>query len=186
MSLLAIRDAVVDEFQAATELSQLKTLAPHGGRFDIEELRQIAAKAPALFVAILQVSDTEEGSDGLVGDVQFGAYVVTKDHPGQERDVGALALVQAVGLRIVGNRWGLDAAEGRPERIRADNLYGQAIDKHRIAMWGITWRQRMVLGGELDPATLDALQFIDVTYDLDPDSEAEPEHSDSVGDLQDA
>jgi len=184
VSLLAIRNAVVADLQGASELSQLETCEAHGGRFDIEELRHVAAKAPAVYVAILQVSNTEEGFEGLAGDVQFGAYVVTKDHPQQSRDVGALAIVQALQLRLVGNRWGLDAAEGRPERIRADNLYGRAIDKHHIAMWGVTWRQRLVIGGALDAATLDALQYVNVTYDLDPDSPDEPEYSDNVGDLQ--
>lgn len=185
MSLLTLRQAIVDDLTA--NLPALKTCEGHGGRFDANEVKRVAAKAPALFVACLGVSDTDEAPDGIAGTVQWGAFVVARDTGASGRDEGGLAILQALLLHLPGNRWGLDQAEGRPQAIRAQNLYSATVDKMGVAMWAVSWRQRMVIGAELDPATLDVFATFDAVYDLDqPTGSGEPEANDHLTGLDQA
>lgn len=178
MSLLTLRQAIVDDLKA--NVPNLKTCEGHGGRFDATELKRVAMRAPAVFVACLGLADVEEGHDGVAGTLTWGAFVVTRDTPGSSRDQAALAVLQAILVRLPGNRWGLDQAEGRPERVSAQNLYSATVDRLGVALWAVSWRQRMVIGGELDPAMLDVFATFDARYDLDTSQDGEPVAEDTV------
>lgn len=176
MSLITLRDAIAAELAAA--IPELKTCEGHGGRFDLQELRRVAAKAPAVFVACLGFGDAEEEGD-TTAELSWAAYVVTKDAPGKPRDEAALAIAQALAVHIPGNRWGLDDAEGRPEGIRGQNLYSDRLDKQGVAMWAISWRQRMNLGGAVDSAELAAFVTFHAEHSMAP-GDGEPAATDEV------
>lgn len=141
MTIFDIRKAVA---AVLAELLGVK-VEPHGGRFDLQALKSVATRTPAVFVACLGMSGVEEKGSEISADVAWAAFVVTGDKPGKPRDESALALAHALVTHIPGNRWGLDESESRPAQIRADNLYSADLDKHGVAMWAIGWRQRMVI-----------------------------------------
>lgn len=178
MSLFTLRQAIVDDLQA--NLPTLKTCEGHGGRFDATEIKRVATRAPALYIACLGVSGADEGPDGITGTLQWGAFIVTRDSAAAPRDEAGLAILQALLLRLPGNRWGLDQAETRPEAVQARNLYSATVDKLGVAMWAVSWRQRMVIGAELDPATLDVFATFDAIHDLDTGQDGEPEANDHL------
>ena len=164
MSLLDLRQAIVDDLQA--NIPDLKECAGHAGRFDREEIRRIAHKSPAVFVACLAASETEDEGGEIESDLRWGAFIVAKDQRAVKRDEVALALLQALLLHLPGNRWNVEA--GRPENIAAQNLYSGKIDKLGIAMWGVSWSQRMTLGAALDETTLAVFATLHTEHSLVP------------------
>ncbi|CUR45508.1 hypothetical protein BN2364_1067 [Alloalcanivorax xenomutans] len=178
MSLISIQQAIVDGFKAA--LPALQTCERHGGRFDAGELNRISRRVPALFVASLNIGDVRSGHDGLSCDVTYGAFLITKDQPGQSRDLVSLALLDAALKTVADNRWGLDAAETLPANISASNLYGANIDRQAVAMWGITWRQRMNAGSDVDDSELADFLTFHADYDVAPGVDDNPIATDHV------
>lgn len=166
MSLLGLRSAMVTEIQAKIpELAD--SCAAHGGRFTPGDIKRYAMKSPAVLVACLGiVSFTDDGGGSLDALAQWGAFVVTTDRAKLPRDVGALAIVEALAPVIATNNWSGEASD-LPEGIKGDNLYSGSIDGAGVALWAITWRQKCVLGG-LDLSTLDDFLLFHADYDLAP------------------
>ncbi|MDH5185173.1 MAG: DUF1834 family protein [Gammaproteobacteria bacterium] len=176
MTLLELRAAIVANIKAA--FPTLKTCDGHAGRFDLTELKRISTRAPAVYVACLAIGSAEENGD-ISAEISWAAYVITRDEPTVKRDESALAIVHALIAHIPGNRWELDDAETRPVAIRAQNLYSASIDKQGIAMWAITWRQQMNLGGAVNLAELNAFVTVHADHSLAPGND-EPAAIDEV------
>lgn len=164
MSLTTIRKAVADAVLAG--VPGLKTCEPHGGRFDASELRRLAVGGPAVFVAVLGVQDLVFEHGEAKGEVQFAAFAVAGDKAGLPRDKAVMAMADALALLVPDNRWGLDESESVPMRVRAENLFSVTVDKAGVALWAVSWRQRMALGQGLDDSTLETLDLF-ATCDID-------------------
>lgn len=152
MSILQMRDQIAGAIKEA--VPALRASTPHGGRFNLQELRRYAVSAPCILVACLGAPKiTEEGSQ-LVAKLRWAAFVLARDTKGQSRGAEALLLVEALLGVIRGNRWELEHAH-RPESLRAENLYSGKLDTHGVALWAITWEQ------SLDLEVLDLSQLSD-------------------------
>lgn len=145
MSLLALRTAIVDAIQEQLPAADCKT---HPGRFDLSEIKRIATKTPAIRIAVLGLpTGAEAGSGEHDREVRFAAFVLTTDKPSLPRDVAALAMVGALIAALPGQRWGrpgvhpVDAA-----KVAADNLYSSGVDGTGLALWAVTWSQRIRMG----------------------------------------
>ncbi len=123
-------------------------VAPFGGRLNLEALRVLGKRTPAVVVAALGVPSIDERGGNVSNDVRWAAYIVTTDRPGMGRDEQALVLVRAVLGAVARTDWGLALAH-RATDITADNLYTRAIDALGVALWAVSWRQRL----ELPPLT---------------------------------
>ncbi len=170
MSLCDLREAVVTALHTA--IPQLRTCETHGGRFDAAELRRLAPRSPAVLVATLALDDLRGEHGEYKADVAWAVFVVASDRPGQPRDAAALTVVDALARTIPDNRWGLAESETVPTRLRAENLYSGDLDKSGVAIWAVSWRQRMVLGQELsaeDFAALDRFALCDIKHAPGPD-----------------
>lgn len=145
MSLTEIRQNMVD--QLASQLPALKTCQPHAGRFDAAELRRVAAQAPALFLAVLQIPNlTLNGNNTRVLELSLGAFLATRDQPHYPRDTQMLDLVEQLLQLLPKAKW----QDGRvrsvePASINARNLYSGELDKSGIALWLVSWTQRAEL-----------------------------------------
>ncbi|MEX0732844.1 MAG: hypothetical protein WED00_05685 [Aquisalimonadaceae bacterium] len=152
--LYTAREAITAGIKSA--LPELRTCETHGGRFDRGELQRLSRRAPAVFVAALGVPSVAETPRAGLPLVGWAAFVIVSDTPQVSRDVIALDYAEAL-LRLIndngkGHRWGLDGAQ-KPERLAADNLYSGSLDKMRVAMWAVTWRQ----GIHLTPGAISEL-----------------------------
>ncbi|SPD73813.1 conserved hypothetical protein [uncultured Desulfobacterium sp.] len=161
-----VRSAIIDAIK--TGVPGLEDhVEPHGGRFDLEELKRLAQRSPSMLVACLGVVSARANSAGETEAVcKWAAFVLTTDKRGVARDVGVLALVAAVLPVIPDNCWGVDGVNS-PKNIRADNLFSTALDKIGVALWAITWDQEITLGG-LDEGSLDLFALMHVDWDLAP------------------
>lgn len=152
MSLLALRTAIVNGLAAQLGAS-VRSVEAIAGRIDDAELKRMLANAPAAFVAVLGVPEADRNRSGqyeLTATVVV--FLATASRPGSPRDAAALTLATALLQIVPTNAWGL-ADANEPQGIRAENLYSTALDKQGLALWAVTWRQEICVGG-LDPATL--------------------------------
>lgn len=138
MSLLALRQAVVDDLKVALPGV---TVVAHRGRFDnAAEIQRFATKAPTVLVACVGFKPFNPGGGLVQLRARMVLFVITRDAPQLERDAGALALAEAIELRVPGNTWALDSLSA-PTDIEARNLYSGQIDKLGVALWAITFDQ---------------------------------------------
>lgn len=134
-------------------LPQLKTCDSHDGRFDLNELKRISTKAPAVYVAALATGDLR-GDIGTEVPVTFAAYVITREERRMPRDRQARVLVAALLALINGNTWNDDNITEAPMRVRAQNLYSARSDRDGVAMWAVTFTHPVRID-QLDASTLD-------------------------------
>ena len=141
MMLAAIRQA----------MPELKEVAGHPGRFDLGELQRISMRAPAVRLAILGAPRIAETSDERLRiDLSLAAFVITRDAPGLPRDEAALNIVETLMQLVSLNQWQVAEDTGfgllLPREMRAENLYSGEVDRRGVALWGLSWRQGMILG----------------------------------------
>lgn len=153
MSIETVRAAIVEMIDA--EIPALKTCEAHPGRFDLAEIKRVAAKAPAVFVAALATGQQELNGGDVQAPVSFAAFIVTKDQPQKTRDSLVLDIVNALLVLTDSNDWDSTDVVEDPINIRSQNLYSASIDKNGVAMWAITWQQKIKLGSATDVAALD-------------------------------
>ncbi|MDP2607947.1 MULTISPECIES: phage protein Gp37 [unclassified Oceanobacter] len=131
------------------KLPKLKTCEVHEGRFDANELKRVAGRCPAVYIACLGVGQPiNEGS--TFAPLRWGAFVVTKDAPRSDRNSQALNLVQAVNVILAAQAWGLDETRSEPERVTSQNLFSTSTSAQGVSMWAVTWTQEFQLDSGLD------------------------------------
>lgn len=133
-----------------TVLPDLRECKPHAGRFDLSEIKRLSARTPGVFISVLGIVSSEEIGTGETDlELAMASYVLTADTRGLPRDVAAVNLVEALSLRIIGSRWGISGGVHPAGKVKANNLYSGDLDRIGIAMWGISWRQKVRLGENL-------------------------------------
>ena len=142
-----LRDAVVSTLQ--TLLPAAISVEPHGGTFDLEELKRIALTAPAVRIAVVGAHHDKRWKDGRWAvPVHLAAVIVTRDtvKAGAKlsRDAAALILSTAVQIAIAGNRFGLEGVYP-PDGVDARNEYSGSVDKLGVALWQVTWSSTMLI-----------------------------------------
>lgn len=115
------------------------------GRFDLDELKTVTARAPAVLVARLGATTPRP----LAGPhwhyhLRMAAFVVTRDTLDLRRDLAAGTICQALLVRIPGATWGL-AECGDARDVADQSLSGSALKAKGIALWAVTWTQPVVL-----------------------------------------
>jgi hypothetical protein len=151
------RAAIVAKIETALKAPLgLATVAPHRGRITGPELARLGARAPAVLVGCLGWGALRDMAGETEANLEWVAFVVTKDAPGVDRGTSALVIANAIGGLVMGNTWGLDGQD--PTNVSARNLYAGDVDKQGLALWLVSWRQWMTiaLDGEFDPDNIAA------------------------------
>lgn len=171
MSLLALRNAIIAAL--AQKLPALPVqghpagfkvaVSALGGRLDAEELKRILTTLPAVKVACLDVGVAEIQGDEVACTASWGAFVLAKDEPGCPKDAAALTVVAELLRTIPGCDWSA-AADSEPTGLRAENLFGSSLT---VALWAVTWRQKVSLKAVSPDQLRDFLLFTD-KFDLAP------------------
>lgn len=147
-NLVALRTAIVTTLAADSRLQGVN-IYPHGGDFDLAELKAYGKKSAAVFVAIMHAESAQLG--GIPRACASVAMVVlTKDQPTSRRDIAALNVVEAllnILTRAPNQRWGLDASFGlsNVSDVRSDNFYSRKLDNEGVALWGVAFKQTIGL-----------------------------------------
>lgn len=160
MNIDRLQDAMVNE--AKTLLPDLRTCKKHAGRISIEELATLSVASPALLIAFLGTDKVEEnGTEEMIVPCRFAAYVITQDAKELPRDTSAKNLVEALLAWIPNQRFkAFDLNPpiycSTPEQVVATNLYDGAVRSKVVALWAVSWMQRVTIGKSIftDTGTL--------------------------------
>lgn len=169
MSLVAFRESIAKVLDS--KVPDIVSVDVHGGQFTLAELARVGAKSPSIRVACLGVKGaTLDGGIRVAAEVQWGAFVIVRGTSITGRDEAALAVVNSLLKVVPGNRWDTDLANSPPIGIRGDNLYSSELDSKGLAMWAVTWMQKVDII-ELTLADLANFATIVTEYDMVDDVE---------------
>ena len=161
MSLLATRAAIAAHVHEALKKHLPATLTTrlntdtHGGSFDAQALNRLAVAAPAVRVALLGAGNLASRGSEVSCEAVFGVFLITAGgQKGEPRDMVALAFLPAILATIANNRWGLESSESNPASAKADNLFSAQLDSRHVALWAVSFRQRVTLSGGMEAALL--------------------------------
>lgn len=132
----------------ATQFPGVRSSKPHRGRFTLEELSSMSQAAPALRIALWEVSGVTEVSGMKDVACRFSLAVVTGDTRGLKREEAANNLIAGLCLWLPGQTFGYASAHGAQD-IACRNLYDAGKVGGRIQLWEVTWRQTLRLGSDL-------------------------------------
>jgi len=151
MRLRTYREAVVSGLRAA--LPALRDVQPHGGRFNLDELKRYSVNAPAARVAFAGMKPVGLDNAGrIIGPVNMAVYLITA---GRDGDAVLLDLIEDATAAIRLNQWGLsDISAAKVETI--ENLYSSGAEAQGVYLAGITFEQQIAFGSNLADADLDA------------------------------
>lgn len=126
-------------------LPALREVSTHAGRFDLKEIKRLATRLPAVKVTLMDVQafqpvETEQWDVSL----HLASFMLVSDRKGLPKEQAAINLIEALGLLIAEQRWGVTGV-GQASRIKASNLFSTQLDREGLAIWGITWEQSMRL-----------------------------------------
>jgi phage gp37-like protein len=150
MNIDRLQDAMVTE--AKKLLESLRTCQKHAGRISIEELAALSVTSPALLIAFLGTDKVEEsGTEEMIVPCRFAAYVVTQDAKELPRDTAAKNIVEALLAWIPNQRFKASDLNppvscSTPEQVAATNLYDGAVRGKAVALWAVSWLQRVTIG----------------------------------------
>jgi hypothetical protein len=144
MRLRTYREAVVNGLHAA--VPALRDVQPHGGRFNLDELKRYSVNAPAARVAFAGMKPVGFDNVGrLIGPVSMAVYLITT---GKDGDALLLDLIEDVANVIRMNQWGLtDISAAKVETI--ENLYSSGAEAQGVYLAGITFEQQLTFGSNL-------------------------------------
>lgn len=147
MSAVLALDAVLAQVRGAFTRAELATVEPYGGQFNGEGIGRLSFACPAVLVTVLGWQPAQRGrvmAGRHVRELRLAAFVVTRHARRDERLRQAMALSEALALRLA--QWAPDAAPGLElapleDEPRCENLYGPAVDDAGLALWLVTWAQ---------------------------------------------
>ena len=155
MSLVSCRAAIAKRYRDSLKAANV-TVLEHGGALDLEELKRLATRTPALIVALLGVQSVKVEGGLAVADAAWGIFPIAINTIKEKRDVAAAMLTETVLHDLPFQRWNAQSS-GSPHEIAAANLYSSTLDKNGISLWAIRWRQSVDL---VTVVTADLVDFL--------------------------
>ena len=136
--ILSLRHAVVSALD--TKFPELKTCKSFPGRYSIETLKSEVSQAPSMNVAILGVS-SPVGTREVDAEVSLAVYILALDEV-------ALALVEGAMSLVWENQWGLEGTHPA-KKLSAENLFFSEVETKKVALWALTWTQKLGIGKDI-------------------------------------
>lgn len=136
--LIALRAAIIADLKVF--LPSIKTIEPHLGPFDIDELKTFSVAAPAIKVTLLGWQPSEEVSTReLDCHAHLAAYIVTKPQPQMKADEVALDIAEALAGRVTKKSYTAYSETGK--QVACTNHYsGSVRETGAIALFSVDWK----------------------------------------------
>jgi len=150
------------------KLPDLKACTTHPGRFNLDEVKRLATRVPAVYVASMGVVGVEEVDDESRDvTLQMVAYVLTKDVPNLPKEVSSSNIVSVLVAWLPSRRFG---KTGGAQKVTAQNFYSGTIDKAGVAIWAVIWRQTIRMSEEdlVADGIIPTDVYVGVTPDVGP------------------
>jgi phage gp37-like protein len=184
VTIKATRDAIVSA--VAAKLPGLRACEPYDGRFSETDLQRVVATAPAVFVSCMGISEVNDEDDDIVATAQWLMTVVTRretttGRTDASRTDAALAIIETLTMLVrdsnTSDEGWPDESAGRPEKIRAANLFSAGADAKGLTLWALTWEQDVSLA-PWGAAVLDNLLTVETVFRMG-DTDADDDIADS-------
>lgn len=148
----------------------VKTVDALPGRWDIEALRSLIPRCPAVFT--LWTGGSQLNTSGPSPETEWILYLVTNHQQGQAarrvgdvRAIGAWTLVERLYTGFHG--W-FSGVGGSVEVLKVDNLWTPEIEEQGVALYALTLKIPITL----DPLEIeDVFSSLNVSYDIAPSDE---------------
>lgn len=121
-----------------------------GGRISLETIEELGAATPAVLVSVLRLRDlTLLGRLGAQYHLDCAAYCVAGALAEESEDERAARMVELLigserGILVSGRNWGrADCRAIAPETLDAVNLWTGTVDQQGLALWAVSWSQRI-------------------------------------------
>lgn len=168
-NLAAVRKGIADHMAKTIKYAHVRQ---HGGPINMEELRVVSTRTPAILVACLGLPKFERKGTLLVGQAVYACFVAARDEVKAKRDVMSMIVTEAIASETVDNFWG-DTALGAPTDLAGSNLFSRGLDEEGISLWVLRWRQQVEMRRNT-VATLDDFITFFATYDIGETDDTEP------------
>lgn len=165
-SVVDQRTAIVTALKA--QLPDAVLVEGYEGSLTPDELRRVFVKTPAVLIVALGFPEGEDQGAATTVTVRWGAFVLTADANARQRGNHALELAEAVyvlALQLGG------------AGVTAENLYNSEGDGRGVALWSVSWRQRVDITRD-EVAT--AFESLRVQWSLEPHAGAVVDAVDEV------
>lgn len=110
------------------------------GRLNVEQIKQLGIKTPAVLVSRLRMrQDKTYAGPHHSWRVQMAAFILCKDELGLPRDQAATNIAQVLLAVIPENQWGIPDHVMPAEAIAEEPLVSLEANKQGLALTAITW-----------------------------------------------
>jgi hypothetical protein len=144
--LAALPDRVADAIKAVLpDLADCRGIA---GRLDTDALKRQGARAPAVLVSRLRLTQ-EPAFAGPVQTytLQMAAFVLTRDVPGLLRSTSEGVITQALLALVPDSTWGAASVLGPARQVVAEPVVTTATEAAGIGLCAVTWAHIIVFAG---------------------------------------
>lgn len=118
-----------------------RTIDEYGGEFNGAEVPRLSFNCPAVFVTCLgwqPPTGPARIGGKFASRSRFAAFIVTQDYRGRNTRM-RMACDRAELVSALVADWRPPGCAGPAQDIRAQNLYGSAVDQKSMALWSVTW-----------------------------------------------
>lgn len=153
----AIKQAFKDRFTAMAD-----EIDVHPGRFNLDELKKLSLKLPAIRITTMALGKPEPVGNGEVDRaVKCVAFIITGDKKDLPRDEAALNIIEDL-INYLPKKT-FDKPEGEDGHIgglhlindndvgEAENLYSSNLGRNNVTIWGLSWTQTIRFGQDEYP-----------------------------------
>ncbi len=139
---MEVRDKVISTLK--TEFPRLRSVQPHGGPLDLEELKRFTLRVPAVRVAWVGTTLSRDKIQKASGASTFAVYIICKDRPGKPAPDQIARISEQITTFLDGNQFGLNYI-GSARVHSTENKYSSEQDITGTAIAEIRFECPMIL-----------------------------------------
>ncbi len=129
-----------------TALPGLRECRGIAGRLNIEQIRQMGIRTPAVLVSRLRTrQDKTYAGPHPTYRLQMAAFILCKDELGLQRDLAAANIAQVLLSLIPNSDWGIPDDVMPAESVAEEPLVSIDANKQGLALTAVTWDQVVAL-----------------------------------------
>lgn len=130
------------------------------GRLDLAEVKRTGIRAPAVLVSRFgsKLFQTLAGPHHIYL-TDMAAFIVTKDQPGLDRNAAAAAISQVLMTRLPDLNLSVEGV-GEVSDLAEHSLDSAETKANGVALWAITWKQRLALTGLPEPEPISPALYV--------------------------
>ena len=167
VSLIDIRDTAVSALQEVFADNKKLMVDAHPGVFDLEELKRIAVKAPAILTSLMDV----DWDDSIL---KFSSFLIVRASTQDKLFDSTLKILSSLlpALKELDADWSV----GGGEKIEAKNLYSASSGALNVSLWTVSWQWTVregIIGGILLPDDLEDFEGYDAEHKVGDQSVSE-------------